>query len=62
MDIMTSDGVRIYVLPECARCKCTGISPDAMTECPLRKFDPFGLMCKPDVCEEYTENITDENL
>ena len=50
--------INIYVLPDTAKCKCSGVSPLDMDECPLRRFDCFGMECWPGECEEYTE---DEN-
>ena len=57
MEIMTTDGIVIYCLPDYAKCKCVGVSPEALVECPLHKFDDG--KCYPELCEEYTEDITD---
>ena len=59
MEFTTADGIIFYCLPDYARCKCTGISPEAMIECPLHKFDIHGDKCIPDLCDEYTEDISD---
>lgn len=48
--------INIYVLPDTARCRCTGQSPLDMDECPLRKFDYLGCECWPGECDEYTED------
>lgn len=59
MNISTSDGISIHVLPEDARCAYTGIAPDQMRTCPIRNFDDAGLECCPDLCDFYTEGDTD---
>lgn len=61
MEIWTTDGIIIYSLPDYACCKCVGVSPEALTECPLRKFDAFGDKCFPELCEEYTEERNENN-
>ena len=56
MKMTTSDGIDIYYLPDNAYCKVCGCNPETADECPLRKFDDFVDVCKPDVCEHYTED------
>lgn len=57
MKIRTADGViMIYCLPDNARCKCTGKSPEKMDSCPIYNFDDFGEECVPELCEEYEED------
>lgn len=55
MEIKTIDGIEIYCLPDCAKCKLTGKSPLEMIECPIKAFDDFGDVCNPDLCEHYEE-------
>lgn len=50
MDLRTSDGVYFYCLPDCARCKLSGESPEHMIECPKGRW-----ACVPEYCEEYVE-------
>lgn len=54
--IRDSVDIDIYVLPDTARCRCTGISPLDMDACPMRRFDYFGMDCWPGECDEYTED------
>lgn len=57
MNIRTECGDSIYCLPDCARCKISGISPEHMDSCPLYRYDPLrGETCIPESCEEYTED------
>lgn len=49
MDVM-HDGVEIYILPDCARCKSANENPLYIFECPKGKD-----ICFPAYCEEYTE-------
>ena len=58
--IRDSADIDIYVLPDTARCKCTGVSPLDMDACPLRQFDNLGMECWPGDCDEYTEDEEDE--
>lgn len=55
MNIKTEDGIIIFCLPDCARCKVCGKSPVEIDECPLHKFDVNGDKCVPELCEEYEE-------
>lgn len=55
LNVRASATIDIYVLPDAARCKCTGKSPLDMDECPLRRFDTLGMECWPGDCDEYTE-------
>lgn len=51
MTIKTPDGLDIYCLPDCARCRLADASPEEMDECPMKREH-----CVPEVCEEYTED------
>lgn len=53
--IKDADGAEILVLPDCARCSATGISPQYMDYCPLYRFDDMGDLCVPKLCDEYRE-------
>ena len=55
MDVVTPDGIKIYCLPDCAKCSRTGISPIDMDHCPIFQFDNFGDRCIPELCDEYRE-------
>lgn len=55
LNVRASATIDIYVLPDTARCKCTGKSPLDMDECPRRMFDYLGCECWPGECDEYTE-------
>ena len=56
MRITTPDDITIYCLPDCAKCKAAGKSPEELVECPNHTFDLFGDKCIPELCEEYTED------
>ena len=56
MNIRTPDGIKIYCLPDSARCKCTGVSPEVMDRCPIINFDDEGDECCPSLCDEYDED------
>ena len=60
MRIRSDEKIDIYVLPDTARCRCTGKSPLDMDECPSMKFDDLGCECWPGECDEYTEDEYDE--
>lgn len=51
MRVRTTDGIDIYVLPECARCTRTGMNPLDMDFCPYGSWND----CVPDACAEYEE-------
>ena len=55
MRVKTSDGIDIYCLPECAKCKLTEAHIDDMVECPC--FD-YSEICTPDCYyyEDWEEN------
>ena len=55
MDIQTSDGIVIYCLPECAKCKLTGEHVEEMDECPCCDSG----ICTPDVCYYYYHYFED---
>jgi hypothetical protein len=56
MNVMTRDGIRIYVLPDVAECALTGKSPLEMDKCPIMNFDDTGDICVPEMCTSYTED------
>lgn len=56
MTVKTSDGIRIYVLPDCAKCKITGEHIDDMDECPCCDSG----ICTPDTCFNYDEDWEEE--
>lgn len=47
--------IDIYVLPEDAFCVYSAKSPTEMDECPLKRFDDCGMICRPSECEFYHE-------
>ena len=53
--VRNSATIDIYVLPDTAKCRCTGLSPLDMDDCPLCMIDPLGCECWPGECGEYTE-------
>lgn len=57
LDVKTSDGIDIYILPDCAKC----LASDEHT-CPLYLDDcPLGNeVCYPGECDEYTEDWNEE--
>ena len=55
MTLKTTDGIEFYCLPSSALCLIVNRNPEIMTECPLRKFDRYGMVCVPDECEHYEE-------
>lgn len=55
MNISNPCGTKIYCLPDNARCRCTGKSPEKMDSCPIYNFDDFGDECIPECCGEYEE-------
>ena len=55
MEIKTEEGLDVFVLPECARCRLTGENPMDMDCCPISKVDDFGDVCMPEMCDEYQE-------
>ena len=56
MNIRTQWGDKIFCLPDCARCRITGKSPEDMDSCPIINFDDFGDECVPELCDEYEED------
>lgn len=56
MQVLTDEGIKIDILPDCARCNVTGLNPEYMGECPMRYFDFLGLVCRPNSCDEYEED------
>lgn len=52
MKIVTSDGIDIYCLPDCAMCLFTGERVEMMDECPCCDSG----ICTPDTCEMYHED------
>lgn len=55
MNVQTERGIDIFCLPDNARCKLYNENPLEMGRCPCMKFDDFGDVCIPDLCEEYEE-------
>lgn len=56
MRIRNSDGViTIYCLPDNAKCRVSGKSPEYMIKCPIYNFDDYGDECVPELCDEYEE-------
>ena len=55
MDVMTKDGIKIYCLPDTAKCKWEDRNPLFIRSCPLYNFDYKGDICVPELCDEYTE-------
>ena len=56
LEVQTSDGIRINVLPDDAKCKITGTCPLEMDNCPIYNFDDRGDVCVPEMCVEYEED------
>ena len=56
MTIRTSDGIDIYCLPDCAKCKYTGELVEDMDECPVNDSG----VCIPDYCYWYVEDWNNE--
>lgn len=61
MTIQTREGIKIYVLPDCAKCRATGKSPTDMEDCPICNFDDYGDICVPELCDEYIEEVKNED-
>lgn len=61
MNIMTEHGITIGCLPDNARCKVYNENPEKMNRCPIYNFDDFGEYCVPDLCDMYTEEVSDED-
>lgn len=59
MSIQAEGGIEVYCLPPVAWCKCAKKDIEDMDECPMRYFDPEGEICRPDLCEFYTEDASD---
>lgn len=57
MEIRLPYGTIIHCLPDNARCGCTGESPLEMDKCPIFNFDDLGILCVPELCEEYKEEL-----
>lgn len=55
MEVMTKDGIKIFSLPDMARCKYCYENPLLISLCPIRNFDDYGSICVPELCEMYTE-------
>ena len=54
MLVVACDGVRAYIVPDCAECIYAEDNINSMNECPLWKCGSSDE-CDPD-CEYYTEN------
>ena len=55
MIILNSSADEIPELSEKAICKKSNEHPEDMVECPLCKFDYYGDICIPELCNEYDE-------
>ena len=53
MEIIDAYGGRMFVLPDDARCRCTGENPMYMSDCPYTEY--FDGSCCPELCDFYTE-------
>lgn len=53
-------GEPLHVLPDCAFCKAERKRLEDFEVCPDRKFDEFGDVCVPGLCENYEEDWADE--
>lgn len=60
MEYRTSAGIKLYCLPDNARCNLKGKHPDDIDECPICNFDDYGRICCPDLCDKYDEVTEDE--
>lgn len=58
MTLMTKDGIEIFALPPVAWCKCAKDDVEDIDECPIKNFDDTGDICVPELCEFYTEHIS----
>lgn len=58
MTVKTSDGVDIYILPDCAKCKFTGEYIEDMDECPCCDSG----ICTPDTCFNYDEDWSETDM
>lgn len=58
MIVKTSDGVDIYILPDCAKCKFTGEHIEDMDECPCCDSG----ICTPDTCFNYEEDWRETDI
>lgn len=58
---MSLSGLRIvsqhgdHPPPDSAVCRITGRSPKKMLMCPILNFDDQGVLCVPEICDEYEE-------
>lgn len=55
MNIVTSDGIKVFALPDCATCNAAGKRIEDMDKCPCNIANDFGCTCIPDICEHYDE-------
>ena len=57
MDIETLDGIKIYILPDNAKCLASDghLYPFELSDCPLGRDK-----CVPEVCDHYAEIWTAE--
>ena len=53
MEIIDAYGDELFMLPDKAKCRCTGENPDYMDECPTGEFEGS---CCPELCDFYTED------
>ena len=59
ISIQAEGGVEITCLPDVAWCRCENKNIEDVEECPMRYFHPAGDICRPDLCEYYTEEPDD---
>ena len=55
MEFEDEYGEPIFCLPDFAVCEITGENPMDMYQCPLQKYDLWGDVCCPPLCEYYGE-------
>lgn len=47
-----TENEEIWMLPDTAKCNCTGKHPFDMKDCPIKKYDG-GSVCYPHECEKF---------
>ena len=55
MEFEDEYGDSFFCLPDAAICYITQENPKDMYECPLQKYDLWGDVCCPPLCEYYGE-------
>ena len=56
MELQNEYGEQFFCLPDNAICEASGENPMDMWECPLKKFDLWGDICCPLLCDYYSES------